>query len=603
MVVLFLSAGANAAALPDSDVVKQLASSPTWLRLLKADKSNDQRSAINSPAFFVTGNPTASPVEELTALLTNIESPADAPDQQLRCRFPARSFWLSHELDRPLWRDFGHCERLQDWASLDQLDSISLIMISGYFGNPASTFGHSLLRINNSATGSDTALLDLGINFGARVPPDEWTVAYILRGLFGGYQAGFSDRTFFEHDQTYSRIEFRDRWEYTLALSERQRTFLTLHVWELAGRTFTYYFLEENCSYRLAELLELVYETPVLDDVSLWYAPVSLFHDLRAMPLESPAFSEVRYVPSVETTLRYSLAGLDPGELQAVRALIEGRPARLPDDTAERQRIFSAALDYFNYQLAGSEENELEAVRRRKNEVLLRRLALPVAPAPRVAPPDQPAPSSLAPPSALDIGIGMSDSGGAYLLLSLAAFRYDGIGNDALGRSALVVGDLSLGIDEDEGVFIDRLDVVRARKVNAPFLVLPGESRNSWEVAFGARRARQNCLDCLEAYASAALGRAARLGRVGWVDASLTGSLSSKNAALEVGPQLTLGTSSGQRWAAEIDAALLFAPDRGTTRQRYGARARYSFSARDEFSLSVVSDFGTGVRAYYSRRW
>ncbi len=589
--------------MPDDDVLNQLSANPTWLRLLKADKTDDRRSAINSADFFVTGNTSASPLEELTALLTSIDTPADVPDRQLRCRFPARAFWLSHELNRPLWRDFGHCERLLDWAKLEQLDSISLIMISGYFGNPASTFGHSLLRINNSASGADTALLDLGINFGAQVPPNEATIVYILRGLFGGYQAGFSDRTFFEHDQTYSRIEFRDRWEYTLALSERQRTFLTLHVWELAGRKFTYYFLEENCSYRLAELLELVYETPLIDDVSLWYAPVSLFHNLRTIPVESPAYSDIRYVPSVETTLRYSLAQLEPKDLQIVLGLVEGREVSLPEDTNKRQQLFSAALDYFAYQLAGSEEDELEAVRQRKNAVLLQRLSLPIAPAPRVAAPVLPAPSSLAPPSALDVGVGKSASNDPYLALSLAAFRYAGTGNDALGRSSLVVADVSLGISEDAGVFIDTLDMIRARKINAPFLHLPGESRSSWEVAVGARRARQDCLSCLESFASAAFGRTARVGERWRVNMSLAGSVSSKDAALEVGPQLMINVARGQRWAAEIDAALVYAPDRGETRQRYRANARFSISSRDELSLSALSDFGTGIRAYYSRRW
>ncbi|MEM7611055.1 MAG: DUF4105 domain-containing protein [Pseudomonadota bacterium] len=535
----------------------------------------------------------------MTSLL-NLQTVID--DNSVRCRFPARTTWLAQQLSKPEWKDFSNCDRLNVWANFSELESVSLIMISGYFGNPASTFGHSLMRINNGGQ-RDSALLDLGINFGARVPPQEPTLRYIIRGLAGGYQAGFSDRTFFEHDQTYSRVEFRDRWEYTLALTADEAHFLTMHIWELAARQFTYYFLEQNCSYRLAELLELVFDRELLSGVTTWYAPVSLFHDLRdaEATLGRPLFTDVTYVPSVEQVLRYRLAGLTVSEQESLFAIADPTLEwtvvvdQLNDhnSTKTRQLMYAAALDYFNYVLAGSEEDEHHEIRTRRQQVLQARLGLPVTSnAQPTPPPPRRPPSSRTGPSAIEAGLGHTENSDNYLALGIAAFRHRSIGDNSLQGSSLVVADVGFGIAEQEGVFLNYLDIVRAQKRNAPYFRLPNESKASWSVAAGVERRSGICLDCLESYASGWYGRAFRAGRSVTISAGLAGRLSSKGQAVEIGPTASLQWRPTPHFASAWSATVDHAPANGRTDMRFTWQARWSLMDRWELNLRAFERDG-----------
>ena len=48
-------------------------------------------------------------------------------------------------------------------------------------------------------------------------------VKYIVKGLSGFYEAGFSDKYFYNQDLTYTDTEFRDMWEYKLNLTPYQQ--------------------------------------------------------------------------------------------------------------------------------------------------------------------------------------------------------------------------------------------------------------------------------------------------------------------------------------------------------------------------------------------
>ncbi|HBN8844902.1 TPA: DUF4105 domain-containing protein, partial [Pseudomonas aeruginosa] len=55
----------------------------------------------------------------------------------------------------------------------------------------------------------------------------------------------------------YSRLENRDLWEYKLNLTPEETGRMVEHVWELKQVRFDYYFFDENCSFRLLELMEI----------------------------------------------------------------------------------------------------------------------------------------------------------------------------------------------------------------------------------------------------------------------------------------------------------------------------------------------------------
>lgn len=301
----------------------ELARDPQWLRLLHA---REGRGEILDAEFYLSPEGRDDPQAELQATLLALSSPwSDGQaDQHPRCRFPARYHWLASRLELPGYRPRdSRCARFEAWARLDHLRSISLLEVSGYFGNPASSFGHALLRLDSDAPDSVAGLLDTSVNFGAMVPPDEWALVYVWKGLTGGYRSGFSDRLFHSHDQTYARNEFRDLWQFELDLNGDQRQLVVEHLWEVIGRKFTYYFLSENCAWRIGELVELAVAQPILPaSPQPWFPPIELFFALQRQP---GLVRAVRPMPSAERSLHHQLGQVSPDQRPVLR-----RPCRTP---------------------------------------------------------------------------------------------------------------------------------------------------------------------------------------------------------------------------------------------------------------------------------
>src|SRR3989338_9010888 len=204
---------------------RNLAQNPTWLKLLHFEFQG-AKSVVLTDDFFISPEGRNDPVKELDATIRAYFTPwADDNGNHPRCVYPARYFWLSHHLDLPGYDlRSGYCQKLENWALFDKVNSISVLLVSGYLGNPASTFGHGLLKFNTDSADDTKGMFDLTLNYGAVVPENEMVLRYVFRGLFGGYIAGFSDKYFYTQDLVYSRTEFRDIWNYTLALTDYERT-------------------------------------------------------------------------------------------------------------------------------------------------------------------------------------------------------------------------------------------------------------------------------------------------------------------------------------------------------------------------------------------
>jgi hypothetical protein len=490
-----LAATATAAELP-AERLRELAQHPQWLRLLHASVDG-RHSEIHSPEFFLSPQGATDPEAELRATLAGLSADTGAdPNAHARCRFPARHAWLLSQqvaLPGPA-QAHSACPRLAQWGRFDQLRSISLLLVSGYFGNPASSFGHSLLRFNTDEGRASEGLTDLGINFGALVPDRESTLVYVFKGLTGGYQAGFSDKPYYSHDLIYSRTEFRDMWDHELALSEAERLMLAYHLWEIVGRKFTYYFLKENCAWRIAELLALVRNDDLLARSSVWFAPVEVFHRLHEAERRSGKawFRSVRFVPSAERVLRHQFAQLSPDEARVANTTIAQHPTepgRLLGSVAPERRIdvLDALTAYNNYRVAAEEPTVSAATTAAKDAALRARLSLPAR-----RPADNPIPQLQSPaeasaPMLSALAAGHHERHGSFAQLRWAPFSYELSGHNGLTDGELVVFDVAANLD-GEGVTLDRLDVIRVKKLNAQHTRIHGEDWLSWQVEAGARR-------------------------------------------------------------------------------------------------------------------
>lgn len=302
----------------DADTLARLASHPQWQQLIFY---KNQRPQVISPNFYLTiqtnrERKNFSPLYELQATLKQ------ATDPKILCRYPARYFWLNEQLHHAYY-DLSQCPNLPDAHQ-----PISFMLISSYLKNPASTFGHVLIKnhqvasesvANSTGLVSSDALMDKTYNFGAKIPPNENGMLYALKGLFGWYDAGFSETEFFKQDAVYSKNEQRDMWEYQLNLSPTQTQLLNYHLYEAKSARFNYYFIKQNCGYRSGELLELVSDLPMTQRLGGWYAPEFVFQQLANEPKLVKA---VHYLPSEQTQLRQKFRQLSPAVQQVINHFI-----------------------------------------------------------------------------------------------------------------------------------------------------------------------------------------------------------------------------------------------------------------------------------------
>ena len=225
--------------------LNQLSKNPTWLKLIHY---KNKKNEIISNTFYLSKD--KNPKEELISTLNaykNFDN-YNKNNNHPQCKFPARYYWLSQQLDLKRYNTIEpFCQNLKKWKALNNTTSISIILVSGYLGNPASTFGHSFIKLN-SKENLDSDLFDLSINYGALVPDNEPIIKYIFKGIFGGYESGFSDKYFYTQDLIYSHNEFRDMWEYKLNLNKYQKKLILFHLWEIIAKKFNYYFLDKNCA-------------------------------------------------------------------------------------------------------------------------------------------------------------------------------------------------------------------------------------------------------------------------------------------------------------------------------------------------------------------
>jgi len=125
---------------------KKLASNPYWMKLLhyrskRVGVGSGLLSEIITPTFFLSKDGARDPSAELKATLAAFfKEPGEDPNAHPQCRFVARYKWLQKSLD---WGELTppkvNCELFDEWSKKGTIDSLSLIFVTGYLGNPASS--------------------------------------------------------------------------------------------------------------------------------------------------------------------------------------------------------------------------------------------------------------------------------------------------------------------------------------------------------------------------------------------------------------------------------------------------------------------------------
>ena len=226
----------------------------TWQRLMYANAKG--QSEVNYSGYFLASEGKADLKQELHANIQALFQFAE-PNQSVRCRFPARSHWLIQQLHiQEQQLPTVTCPELDDWIGQIKPYKATLIYATDFMGNPSSMFGHTLLRLDPKDQ-KQLNLVSYAVNYAATVTSGEgWSFAW--NGLTGQYPGEYSLMPYYRKVKEYGDLESRDLWEYELNLSPDETRFLVEHIWEMKHATFPYYFVSDNCAYRLLGLIDLV---------------------------------------------------------------------------------------------------------------------------------------------------------------------------------------------------------------------------------------------------------------------------------------------------------------------------------------------------------
>ena len=345
----------------DNQRVQQLANDPFWISLghYEARTLGGWRSYVSDDKFFIAPDGAQHPDAELRATVEALYSPLSLGDKHPQCVYPARTRWLKAQLnltDLPP----APCAEFTQWFKDVAPHSTVMIFPAAYLNSPSSMFGHTLLRIDQADVQSNkTALLSYAINFGAYIEGSDNSILYAWKGLAGGYPGLFALVPYQEKLSEYRSLENRDLWEYRLNLTPEETQRMVEHVWELKQIQFDYFFFDENCSYRLLELLQVA--RPGLQ-LTTQFPLTAIPTDTVKAVKEAGLVESIEYRPSRERELLDRAKALDPEEQQWVlQVSADQKQLQNPDfkalPSARRALIIDAAYRLERYRANGLERD------------------------------------------------------------------------------------------------------------------------------------------------------------------------------------------------------------------------------------------------------
>jgi hypothetical protein len=486
----------------------KLANHPYWHKLLHyQERSSGVVGDVITPEFYISPKGSTDSEAELAATIkaifsrTNIES-----DLHAQCRFIARFHWLKQMLQWPV-DSFpkAPCQRFNEWSLNGDIESLSVIFATGYLDNPASFYGHLLIKFNTRRQMAVSDLLDQSINYGAVIPDNENGLVYVIKGLFGGYDAGFSTSRFYQHNHNYAESELRDLWEYKLNLSQDEVDQIVYHAWELFDNKFTYYFVADNCAFRMAELLNLVVKEPLLPPDLPWSMPGTVFNKIvEAEHTGRPLVAQVTRIPSRQNRFRQSFLVLSVEQQAIVEELLQNdldfdlqSYARLSEQ--DKINVVDCLIDYNEFRRIATESNP--EFKKTKQKLLIERIRLP-AQFPNIGTANVAAVSPMAPhngqrPVLFRSGLLHNSEFGTGMELQFRPVYFDFLAIDAgrLENAHLTMLDGRVMFESGK-VRLRQLDFVNVETLNVSKTGLPGDGGMAWKMKVSIESLHLGCSTC-----------------------------------------------------------------------------------------------------------
>lgn len=337
---------------------------PQWLALLHFNKGgiirSKNRSYIDDSTFFISKNGKRDAKLELVASIQSLFK----ENSETKCRYVARYTWLAKQLNEEQKTDgLQHCKEYQQLINAINAEQIVLVFASAYLNNPSSIFGHTLLRIDPGPNQDNASILNWAVNFGALLNPKDGPTTYAIKGISGQYNGQYFLVPYAQKIKEYGKMENRDLWEYTLNLNPQEVKFLIQHLWELKEVNFDYYFFDENCSFRLLELIEVARPSLNLSEkIRLSEIPINSVKTFHQKNL----IKSTKFRPSKERELNHQFSQLDKTQQKMVLSLshatdlLSSKDYQNTNPVAQYQ-ILQTAYAYSRYQQNQTRRNKSHA--------------------------------------------------------------------------------------------------------------------------------------------------------------------------------------------------------------------------------------------------
>jgi len=598
---------------------------PNWLALgLYRDgllNSKNYTSIVDDPRFFLSTDGQTNPEAELKATIKALFNPGKEQTKGLTrgCMFQGRYLWLKKELqiNEELIPSIS-CPEFDKWYSTLDPESISLIFPEAYLNNPASMFGHTLLRINAKGQNEKTRLLAYSASYGA-IDTDPPGFIYAMKGLFGFYSGVFAVSPYYETVRKYSDLEHRDIWEYELNLKPYEIEMLVKHLWELRGIRSDYYYFTENCAILLLSLLDTARPSLKLQDEfdGLWAIPSETVREITS---REGLVKETTFRPSSTTKIKWMLSNLSKKNALTAKDISKNGLNKQLDFKTQQQethtdqtkaKILETAFELLSYKK--KEFEMLPEQRGRALSLLQARSALetkskfPEIPTPKIRPDQGHLSGKLA------VSGGFLDNRSFYEIRLRPAYHdtLDTQGGYRLG-SQLIVFDVFARHSESEGFNLEQFSLLDLASFTARDEFF---KPTSWRFKTGLSRVRpKEEKDFLAGETRLGVGHTYALGETSYLyalgEAALFNSPDFKhNHAVGFGGSLGFSFDFTKRLRSIIEAKILrYSLGQQFTEKELLIQSRYSLSSRFNLKASAQNknriesndwEFNLGLESYF----
>lgn len=439
---------------------------PQWIALLhyKTDIFGNNISLAESGSIFFNAsdgnkNPESELIETLKVFFKKEERIEGTDSESYQCAFKARYNWLKQRLafDSSKLKQ-AECKLFDEWYAAINPASLTLVFPSSYLNNPASAFGHTLLRMDQANQTEKTRLLAYTANYAAATTGEN-PISFAIKGIFGGYPGYFSVAPYYEKVKKYSDLEKRDIWEYSLNFTPAEIKLMVEHMWELRTVPFSYFYFDENCSYHLLFLLDVARPSlGLLKSNGTWVLPVDTVRELASRP---EIVKEAVFRPSWLTKINYHLSQMPKEKQKLTKAIIKNsnvkeNPNYLALDGKSKAEVVDLAYEYLNYRIvSGKSEYQKQAFGLLRERSLLPQGGESIVPTPEYRP------EQSHPTARLGIGLGREDGRWQYDI------RYRAVYHDLMdpqqgfyGGAQIEMLDTAFRQRENGNFRLNKLDIV-----------------------------------------------------------------------------------------------------------------------------------------------